>query len=386
MIRRIQSSEYLKRYEKMLPLERQVYKDRVGQWLRDGGRRLTNLAGGFDARLQNVMTISVGWNDDACTAFEEGAKLLSACVGMSDTWLPELLYVKAAKRTIKQMVACLTKVTEKDEGQGMKDKGQRTRDKGQGTKDEGRGAKDKEQRTKDRGGVCGEMKTMVMGVPARPKHIDQYAYLLPAKTQEKAAMVRELLRELDVAREKARLLMGSPQANPSDLAAWAKKATQIDDKVRGIYQELDAEWAKLVESGKVVIDAFGNASVVEEPAAKPQGTVAESVEREEKGVEREEMSVEREEKSVEREEMGVEREEKKEELTKEQKARRKELRKWLTDTRRGNGSTRATHIKKWKAAYQEYLLLGNDAAKDEKIAEAAKHYGIEMKNEELAKA
>ena len=432
MIRRIQSSEYLKRYEKMLPSERQVYQDRVGQWLRDGGRRLTNLAGGFDARLQNVMTISVGWNDDACTAFEEGAKLLSACVGMSDTWLPELLYVKAAKRTIKQMVACLTKVTEKrggedgldrtkpygetkDEGRRTKDEGRKTKDEGQRTRDKGQGTKDKGQRTKDEGGGCGEMKTMVIGVPARPKHIDQYVYLLPAKTQEKAAMVRELLRELDVAREKARLLMGSPQANPSDMAAWAKKATQIDDKVRGIYQELDAEWAKLVESGKVVIDAFGNASVVEEPAAKPQGTVAtqgsgetaaygETKEEERKTKDEERRtkdegqgtkegkpeaelqgtvaeSVEREETGVEREEMGVEREEKKEELTKEQKARRKELRKWLTDTRRGNGSTRATHVKKWKAAYQEYLLLDNDAAEDEKIAEAAKHYGIEIESE-----
>ena len=249
------------------------------------------------------------------------------------------------------------------------------------------------------------MKTMVMGVPARPKHIDQYAYLLPAKTQEKAGMVRELLRELDVAREKARLLMGSSQAKPSDLAAWAKKATQIDDKVRGIYQELDAEWEKLVESGKVVIDAFGNASVVEELAAKPQGTVAtqgsgetvayEETKDEERKTKDEERktkeekpeaelqgtvaeSVEREEKDEKREEKGEECEEQKEELTKEQKARRKELRKWLTDTRRGNGSTRATHVKKWKAAYQEYLLLDNDAAKDEKIAEAAKHYGIEI--------
>ena len=407
MIRRIQSSEYLKRYEKMLPLERQVYQDRVGQWLRDGGRRLTNFAGGFDARLQNVMTISVGWNDDACTAFEEGAKLLSACVGISDTWLPELLYVKSAKRAIKQMVTCLTKVTAKQGGEDglgrtkpygeTNSEERKTKDKEQGTKDKGQRAKDEEQSTKDNGGTFGETKA-VTSVTARPKHIDQYAYLLPVKTQEKAAMVRELLRDLDVAREKARLLMDSPQANPSDIAAWAKKATQMDDKVRGIYQELDAEWAKLVESGKVVIDAFGNASVVEEPAAKPQGTVAaqdsgetaaygETKDEERKTKEEKPEaelqetvaeSVEREEKGVEREEMGVEREEKKEELTKEQKARRKELRRWLTDTRRGNGSTRATHVKKWKEAYQVYLLLDNDAAEDEKIAEAAKHYGIEI--------
>ena len=152
MIRRIQSSEYLKRYEKMLPSERQVYQDRVGQWLRDGGRRLMNLAGGFDARLQNVMTISVGWNDDACTAFEEGAKLLSACVGMSDTWLPELLYVKAAKRTIKQMVTCLTKVAEKrggEDGLGRTKPYGETKDEERKTKDEGRRTKDKGQRTRE---------------------------------------------------------------------------------------------------------------------------------------------------------------------------------------------------------------------------------------------
>lgn len=445
MIRRIQNSEYLKRFEKMSVSERQVYYDRVGQWLRDGGRNLLALSKDFDARLQNVMTMCAGWNDVNCQNFEDGAKLLSACVGICDTWLPDLLYVKAAKRSIKQMITCLSDVmvkrdcdTRNVETKPYKEAQREKENIESGSDKEVKEAQKEKKEGHNEVKPYGEKEITATGIPVRPKHIDQYAYLLPVKTQEKAAMVRGLLRDLDVAREKARLLMGSPQANPSDMAAWAKKATQIDDKVRSIYQELDKEWAKLVESGKVVIDAFGNASVVESVERE-----VESVKREERNVEREEESVEREERSVKREyepaaeqqgtvateettategsgttvaygereepsgeqqgtvaesekreEGSVKREEpeeelqgtvaeeiEKEEITKEQKARRKELRKWLIDTRRGNGSTRATHVKKWKTAYQEYLLLNGGATDDGKIAEAAKHYGIEIESE-----
>lgn len=67
-------------------------------------------------------------------------------------------------------------------------------------------------------------------------------------------------------------------------------------------------------------------------------------------------------------------------LISKQRARRRELRKWLVDTRRGNSdNTREEHIRKWHENFKEFLTFEGDAAyKDTKIIEAAKHYGIEL--------
>ena len=178
--------------------------------------------------------------------------------------------------------------------------------------------------------------------PVRPKHIDQYVHLLPKNTQERAAQVKDLLHELDSSREKMRLLMEDETASAADREAWAKKATAIDNKVRKIYDELDSEWDKLVEEGRVVVDDLGNARVVECPEEDTAQQPAP-------------------------------------ELTPEQKKKRKDLRKWLCDTRYGNGATREDYVKRWKEKFKEYAAIeGKAAYEDEKILAAAQHYGIEM--------
>lgn len=352
MVQKIQSSGYLKRLSNMTVAERQAYMDRVGEWLRNGSRLLVNRTEDFDARLQNVMTASVGWNDAECEAFEEGARLLSSLMGTSDTWLPELLYKKAARRSIRQMFSTLSAVagaagaaSEKREVKSEvpeKEKGKEpAAAKPQPAE---KPAEAKAQPTKKGEGPAAS--SVTAGVPVRPRHIDQYVHLLPKKTQEHAAEVRDLLRQLDDAREKARLLMNDAQASPDSRAQWARRATQLDDKVRSIYKELDAEWEKLVKQGRVVVDIFGNASIA--PDGEPSDTVAQ---------------------------------EEKPELTSEQKARRRELRKWLIDTRRGaEGKAREKRIEQWKENWKEYLTLEplEAAMKDEKIVAAAQHFGIEI--------
>jgi hypothetical protein len=54
------------------------------------------------------------------------------------------------------------------------------------------------------------------------------------------------------------------------------------------------------------------------------------------------------------------------------------LRKWLVDTRRGNGDTREEHVQKWAENFKEYLTLeGTAAYDDDKIMAAMKHYEID---------
>lgn len=385
MVQKIQIGEYGKKYWNMTAAERQTYQDRVGQWLRSDGRMLLERADDFGSRLQNVMGVSVSWNDNECAAFEDGARLLSVLVGVSETWLPELLYAKSARRAIRQMVKCLKKgvpaekerrekeptpalpkgVSEKVEvptPRGVSESREERKptpaiQKGGGEKREERG-KRREERGKRREDAQ-HTAERVLPLPVRPKHIDQYVHLLPKKTQDRAGQVRELLRDLDVARENARKLMDAGEQGDK-VAQWAKKATSLDDKVRSIYKELDAEWEKLVKSGRVTVDVFGNASVA--PDGKPSGTVATD------GVP-----------------SGTVAEQEKPELTTEQKHRRRELRKWLIDTRRGaEGKARERRIEQWKVNIREYLTLEpiEAALKDEKIVAAAKHYGVSLRSDE----
>lgn len=353
MIRKISSGEYLRRYDNMSAVERGVYEKRVGEWLQKSAPMLMTRTEGFEAQLQNVITVSAGWNDSECAEFEEGARLLSALVNRGETWLPEMLYVKAAGRCVRRMVRSLspipspigrgvdtieTTIKPEAQGQPVKRGAGRTR-KNERPAADATGTVAGEETTLD--GKTAEHTDAGAMVPVRPKHIDQYVHLLPKQTQERAAQVKDLLRELDVAREKARLLMEAPQASADERAAWAKRAVECDNKVKGIYSELDAEWEKLVKQGRVVVDALGNARV--EPDADATGVVAD---------------------------------ERTAELTQEQKARKKSLRKWLLDLRYGKGDGREEYQKKWREKFAEYATLDAEAYEDEKILKAAEHFGV----------
>ena len=381
MVQKLQNGDYLKRYSDMTVEERAAYGERVGEWMRSGWKILEFKSHAFNARMQNVQQVSATWNDAECQAFEEGAKLLSALIGRADTWLPDMLYVKSAKRAMDIMYTAIgTVMAPENENADQEPKEEVAEGTGMATQPVGdEPAEDGPKKANVRmqageakeniytikageafsvnGAAAAEGPTDVtqakpedvqvsveLPVPSRPKHVDQYVHLLPVKTQENAARLKDLYRELDSTREKMNLLMDDPTAKDDDRAAWAKKATAIDNRIRKVLDELDAEWAKLVRSGRVVVDDLGNARVINNVnnesvagAEEPAG------------------------------------------LTSEQKARRRELRKWLVDTRRGNGETREEHVGKWKENFREFLALEGDTAfDDEKVKAAAGHYGIDM--------
>lgn len=369
MVRKLQSNEYLKRYDNMTAEERSSYTERVGEWLSSGARLLTSKANDMDARLKNVLQASVTWNDAECAAFETGVLLLSALIAVAGTLLPDVLYSISARRAVKKMFELLWDMEARRLYKKQEEKTEKPSDAAGSETDVHDGGKAvadgdactaKEeppvacsfQDSGDNGHIAVADKdgeAQVGTVPVRPKHIDQYVHLLPKKTQEHAAQVQGLYRELEDAREKSRLLMGDPKASAADREAWAKKVTKCDNALRKILDELDAGWAKLVRENRVMVDDLGNVRVVpmenEELTTDSSGPA---------------------------------------ELTSEQKARRRELRKWLTDTRRGNGSARDKHVAKWQDSFREYLTLeGGAAFADDKIVAAAKHYDInleELKN------
>lgn len=382
MIRKLVTSEYLKPYGTMTAQEREAYRKRVGKWLRTDGERLLAMTDRPMARAQNLMSMSARWTKDDCEAAHEGARLLTALMAVAETWLPSQLWVKSAWRSIRHITKSLSITLPERKGNAGATLGKHSveahvknmqravreaqkraiaelAERGKETPSgkptgalEAQGKTQGNPAAKPQGTLPGAVTTSLSPregtgeglLPARPKHIDQYVYLLPKGTQERAGAVRGLLRELDDAREKMRLLMEDVNAKPDARAAWARKATKIDGTLKGIYKELDAEWEKLVKSGRVTVDALGNANVAPSPQnGEAQATPAE--------------------------------------LTSEQKARRRELRKWLIDLRRGKeGEAREKRIEQWKINWKEYLTLEplEAALKDEKVVAAAAHFGIDI--------
>lgn len=341
MIQKIQSSEYLKRMDNMNAAERDEYLNRVGEWLQKQAPLLLRLMNTETAAFQNVIQVSTMWNDAACKAWTDGAQLLTALVHTGDTWLPDMLYTKAAKRCIRQMVKILAEVKSEELREKNEESSAQasprvviTTSRNNGTTEPRNSGKETKQDLKP------ETSNLKPDVPVRPKHIDQYVHLLPESTQKKAATVQGLLRDMDVARENMRLLMNDPSAKSDSRAQWAKTVTKLDTKIKAIYKELDAEWDKLVQSGRVVVDDLGNARVANTAATEIK--------------------------------------EQKSSLSKEQRERVRTLRSFLKDTRRGNGKTREEHVKKWKEFYKEMVSIAGADSVTDKVKESAEHYGIDI--------
>lgn len=363
MIRKILLSEYLKRYDNMDAGERHALTERVGEWLRSGAKMLLRRAEEPEAQLQNVMQVSGRWNDKECEAWNDGVKLLTAFASMADTWLPDRLYGKAAYRSIRRMVKCLKTMGEPDGAKPVAKQGENTVVKPIG-KPTGTVADNNQHKHNDKGGgaaapynqvpkgAAGAKPAQTGGTPLnpdanakgtiipRPKHIDQYVHILPKKTQERAAKYGELMRGLDEARENMRRLMDDPNATDKEREKRAKTATMFDREVKNIRKELDAEWEKAVKAGRVTVDDLGQAHVL--PAGNPSGTVVE--------------------------------------LTKEQKAKVKQLRNSLRDTRgpKEPGEKHDAYVKKWVERYREMVAIGGKDTVTEAVANAAKLYGIDI--------
>lgn len=331
MIKKIQTNEYIKRVDNMSEGERIDYLKRVGEWLDAHGKRMEELSNRPESVLQNVQTASAVWNDAECQAWEEGVKLLSAMAATSDTWLPDMLYTKSAKRCIKRMMSLLTEVQS----------GANTDPQGDGKQQPQIGDKNPQTTDKTKQETKVDAST---GVPVRPKHIDQYVHLLPQNTQERAAQVHDLLRELDTSREKLRLLTETPKSSATDRESWAKKVTKLDDTVRSIYKELDTEWTKLVKAGVVTVDVFGNAHINADAQTKVQALAEAEAEAET-------------------------------EMQADPQTQVAALRRWLIDTRKLDNDV---HTEKWVSKYREMVALGGMEAVTDKVKDAAKHYGINL--------
>lgn len=398
MIRQIQANEYMKRVASMTEAERLDLAKRVGEWLDSSAKLLMSHTNDPMARMQNVMQVSGGWNDAEQEAFNEGVLLLTPFMGIADTWLPTMIYTKAARRCILNMIEVLRGNVGK-----LRDVPQSIPDRVPSTKPEKTQAKDPQtqlspkpalpikhttstQPTDKPKNKVGRPRKMTKEeeqaalsnnlfapnenklaneatsspVIPRPKHIDQYVYLLPERTQIRAAQYGTLMRELEQARSNMKLLIDDPHAKPSERERWAKTAVKTDNQIAALRRELDAGWANLVDTGRVVVDDMGMAHIIDPETGKiadPKPKVVLPAED-----------------AQEKSEEQPKPKEKPKPLTPEEKAKRiSYLQKWLRDPR---ATATEERKKQWEENAHELIHLGGTLS--DAMVKAGEHYGAKI--------
>ena len=398
MIRQIQANEYMKRVASMTEAERLALAKRVGEWLETAPKLLLPCADAPLARMQSVMQVGGGWNDAEQEAFNEGVLLLTPFMAVADTWLPTMIYTKAARRCILNIIEVLRTHAPKLKAtpQSVPDRlpspkpnapTQATapitptapvkEPKGEeetpnpspitpNSKKRGRPRKlTKEEEQAALSAHLFEQNANKLEnnensspIIPRPKHIDQYVYLLPEKTQRRAAQYGPLMRELEQARSNMKLLIDDPHAKPSDRERWAKIAVKTDNQIAAIRRELDAGWANIVETGRVMVDDMGMAHIIDPETgniADPKPAVAlPADDAQEKPQEQPK--------------------EKPKPLTPEEKAKRiSYLQKWLRDPR---ATATEERKKQWEENAHELLHLGGKLS--DAMVKAGEHYGAKI--------
>ncbi len=336
MITKLNPANYLKRRNNMDLQERMAYDQLLTVWLQESKPMLLEKTNTSDAGIYSATVLSGAWNERECHAFEQGALLMSALIAEADTWLPDMLYTKTARRVVNRMIGVLEAAAQSG---SIKDP--------QTAAPAPAAAPAPTAASAAQGRVVAPAVTTVK----RPNHIDQYGYLLPEATQQRAAGVKDILRRLEEARQKMQTLIDGGAAHTDTQATWAREATRLDNELHDIYAELDREWDKLVKAGRVYVDDLGNAHVTSAEQQRLDAAAAE-------------------EQAHAKTEKGAGK----------KRSEASEMRRWLCDTRRGNGKTRPEYAKKWGEKFEVYVALVGDAAfTDDKINAAAKHYGIILK-------
>lgn len=386
MIRQIQANEYMKRVASMTEAERLDLAKRVGEWLGSSAKLLMPHTNDPLARMQNVMQMGAAWDDRTQDAFNEGVRLLTPFMAVADTWLPTMIYTKAARRCILNMIDVLRthapklKVTPKSvpdrvpsqnpiqkpqapEPTANSQNPSTTQKRKPGrprklTKEEEQAALTPNLFETNTNKLISD--AISSPVVPRPKHIDQYVYLLPERTQIRAAQYGPLMRELEQARNNMKLLVNDPHAKPSDRERWAKTAVKIDNQAAAILRELDAGWANLVDTGRVIVDDMGMAHIIDPKTGqiadpKPVVTVP-SDDAQDKPKEQPKPK------------------EKQKPLTPEEKTKRiSYLQKWLRDSRPTATEERK---KQWEENAHELLHLGGTLS--DAMVKAGEHYGAKI--------
>lgn len=171
MITKLTSNDYLKRFSSMTLAEKQEYLEKVMDWNKNQSHALLRHTADTEAQLQNILQCGNKWKIEEQEAVSEGIRLLSAFAGNGDSWLPNAVYSKSAKRVIQWIADGLMRVQADNTATPKSIAATQPLP-----------AKKRPGRPKKEARAEGSADTADTAfTPVRPKHIDQYVHLFPKK-------------------------------------------------------------------------------------------------------------------------------------------------------------------------------------------------------------
>lgn len=232
----ITTNDYLKPIKKMTEQEKEVYFDQVKKWTEEDYPRLC--------------AVQEAWTANEFKSFDEGCVLISVLQG-ARAWLPSKIYQKDIQRRLTWVRDWLTEINRRygkvdfaamphpSEAMGraiyVNAKAERSKDYAQVVKGQADAAL--------ADGKIPETST------ARPKHLDAYLHLLPAKVQADAAQLSALYLKLGELHGMLHL-KADPRHDPRDRQKYAQAVVRVSDSIDAIYAEVEAAWEALPEDEK----------------------------------------------------------------------------------------------------------------------------------------
>lgn len=218
----ITKKEFMKDYKQMSSEEQKSYIERVDKW--------------NEETFPQLMAQASSWMNVPVKEFNEGLKLVSA-INRARPFVVAHRSYKSVEVVLNKMHALLNEVREKS---GLKQL--RTipvNDKRKWF------AATEVKSAPDENGVVTVKKYEEPEVDGRrPQHVSEYIHLLPKGLQQEAMNLKQMHMELSMYRGEAEELSKDAHATKEQVAEKARKAVDIEQRIRLLYATIDAAYKK----------------------------------------------------------------------------------------------------------------------------------------------
>lgn len=218
----ITKNDFMKDYNTMSTAEQKDYFERVEKW--------------NDETFPQLIAQATSWMNVPVKEFNEGMKLVSAIKRARPFVVAHRSY-KGVDIVLNKMRSLLVEVQEKS-GRS------RLRSIPAGDKRKWLAATEVVSAPDEDGTVVVKTYEEPEVDGRRPQHVSEYIHLLPKSLQQEAAGLKQMHMELSMYRGEAEELSKDPNAVKEQVAEKARKAVEVEQKIRLLYASLDAAYKK----------------------------------------------------------------------------------------------------------------------------------------------
>ena len=218
----ITKKEFMKDYKQMSSEEQKSYIERVDKW--------------NEETFPQLIAQATSWMNVPVKEFNEGLKLVSA-INRARPFVVAHRSYKSVEVVLNKMRSLLMEVQEKSGRSKLRTISSNDKRKWF--------AATEVKSAPDENGVVTVKKYEEPDVDGRrPQHVSEYIHLLPKSLQQEAMNLKQMHMELAMYRGEAEELSKDPHATSEQVAEKARKAVDVEQRIRLLYATIDAAYKK----------------------------------------------------------------------------------------------------------------------------------------------